>query len=121
MREFCSGYPQLTYEDTLIEAVRIAVDVEKRFDPKRGHNFSTPLRKHLMGLIRFVEKISGDNETDIYLTKEEKARLATEEAHQVPAPSFRGGNGARLTVDFQWLEPSELKPTRHRRVVMGAA
>jgi hypothetical protein len=114
VRGFSRRYPQLGYDEALCEAVRIAMAVERTFDPKLGHDFSTLLRKHLKGLSRFAKRMSVDDATEIYQTKEELARIAAEEEHRLPAPSFRGGNGTRLTADFQWLESG-----RHRRVQLG--
>jgi hypothetical protein len=39
----------------LLEAIRIAERVEPRFDPKRGYDYTTFLRKHLLGLNRFCQ------------------------------------------------------------------
>src|SRR5262249_39087892 len=56
VREYHKIYPRLRYEELLIEAVKIAVNCEKRFDPKLGNSFWTLLVWHLKGLHRFAQR-----------------------------------------------------------------
>jgi hypothetical protein len=54
VRYFCIQHPQVDHDEALAEAIKIAVEVEKKFDPGRGYDFSTPLRHHLKGLYRIL-------------------------------------------------------------------
>jgi len=51
---FCKRYPRVRRLDALIEAVRISVELEPKFDTKRAKDFSTALRYHLRGLKRIL-------------------------------------------------------------------
>src|SRR5262249_14004329 len=51
---FCKAYPAVRRREALAEAVKIAVEVEPKFKPELGYNFSTFLRWHLKSLKRIL-------------------------------------------------------------------
>jgi hypothetical protein len=109
--EFCKKYPRLNREHILIEAVRLALDAEKKFKPELGYDFSTLLRHYLKGLHRFAEKeeafnipitailSDADRAAEKLRKEQEEAEAKTPEGHFPP-----GANGARVTFDFQSME-----------------
>src|SRR5262249_22813201 len=123
--EFCKRYPGLRRDDVLFEAIRLAVAAEKAFKPERGYDFATLLRHHLKGLHRFAEreaKLHSMRVSDVLSEREnERRRLAVEQEEKeakTPAPEFFGGaNGARVTLDFQFMEPRGVE--KRRRTVVG--
>jgi hypothetical protein len=97
--EFCAAYPGAIYEHVLVDAVRIAVEVEARFNPALGFDFSTFLRKHLLGLNRLFR----NERQQIKIPEPAKEKQEPEEA--VPLV-YCGGNGARITIERRWRNGS---------------
>jgi RNA polymerase sigma factor (sigma-70 family) len=120
VRDYCKIYPYMRYEDMLAEAIRLAVKCEARFKPELGNDFTTPLRWDLRGLHRFAQRdhrswqmpVSKDQRDANDL---EKKRNGIGGEDPQPANFSGGGNGARITIDFQWMDGPE---TRHR-IVLG--
>src|SRR5262249_9032133 len=116
VREYHKQYPRLRYEELLIEAVKIAVNCEKRFDPKLGNSFWTLLVWHLKALHRFAE-----HEFNAWQLPPSKAQLIEERRNGIggedprPANFSGGGNGARVTFDYQWAT----SPITRHRIVLG--
>jgi hypothetical protein len=48
--KFCGQFPWVRYDDVLIEAVKLADQAAKRFNPDLGNDFSTLLRHYLKKL-----------------------------------------------------------------------
>jgi len=114
VRKFCEGYPELQYETVLCWAADLAVAAETKFKPKLGNDFSTFLRPHLKRLHRLAER-EQQRLPGVYETPAEKKRRDAEEIGERPKkPSFAGGNGARVTIDHQWLASGG-----HHRLVIG--
>jgi DNA-directed RNA polymerase specialized sigma subunit len=115
VREFCAGYPGLQYELALGWAIERAIAAEARFNPELGNDFSTFLRPYLLRLHRLAQQ-EQQRLPEIYETKAERDRREAEETGERPnEPMFAsGGNGARLTIDHQWLASGS-----HRRLVIG--
>src|SRR5262245_2582498 len=51
---FCRQWPLVDYQRALIEAVKIAMEFEPKFDPAIAKDFSTPLRWELRSLKRIL-------------------------------------------------------------------
>ena len=93
----------------LFEAVKIAMEAEKRFKPELGYDFSTFLRNYLKGLERYVDKESSFNYVPWSPEEKRSNELFDEaekrEAAPIPTPEFlSGANGTRLTFDDQWID-----------------
>lgn len=56
VRALCARYSFVRYDEALAEAVRLAHEAEKKFEPERGHKFGTLLRYHLKRLNRWAQK-----------------------------------------------------------------
>jgi hypothetical protein len=92
---FCDEYPGAIYEHVLVDAVRISIGAETRFKPELGWDFSTFLRKHLLGLNRLYW-----NDRRQIKTPEQSDE---KEADDPVGPlTYRGGNGTRITIDRRW-------------------
>ena len=115
VREFCAGYPGLQYELALGWAIERAIAAEAKFKPELGNDFSTFLRPYLRRLHRLAQR-EHQRLPEIYETKAERDRREAEETGERPdKPTFAGGgNGARVTIDHQWLASGG-----HRRLVIG--
>jgi hypothetical protein len=92
---FCAEHPGAIYEHVLVDAVRISMGAEAKFKPELGYDFSTFLRKHLLGLLRLYW-----NERRQIKTPE----LGEPEEADDPTGLliYRGGNGTRVTFDRRW-------------------
>jgi RNA polymerase sigma factor (sigma-70 family) len=120
VRDYCKQYPYMRFEDMLAEAIRLAVKCEARFKPELSNDFTTPLRWDLRGLHRFAQRdhrswqmpVSKDQRDANDL---EKKRNGIGGEDPRPANFSGGGNGARITIDFQWMDGPEM---RHR-IVLG--
>jgi hypothetical protein len=96
---FCADHPGAIYEHVLVDAVRISMRAEAKFKPELGYDFSTFMRKHLLGLLRLYW-----NERRQIKTPEPGE---TEEADDPIGPLiYRGGNGTRVTFDRRWRNGS---------------
>jgi hypothetical protein len=118
--EFCERYPRVSRDDALIEAVKIAVEFEPKFNPELGYDFSTPLRWHLKGLKRILvddeqdynKRLihANDGEVSDELAKrvedadaamaEYERRAAEETLEALPVTGGNGGNGTRFRFDL---------------------
>jgi hypothetical protein len=110
VRDYCKQYPYVRYEEMLAEAIKIAVEVESRFDPNLGNDFSTPLRWWLMGLHRFAQKDFSSWQMPVPKVRRDANELETRRngigGDDPRAVIFAGGgNGSRITLDFEWLTP----------------
>jgi hypothetical protein len=96
---FCVEHPGAIYEHVLVDAVRISMAAEAKFKPELGYDFSTFLRKHLLGLLRLYW-----NERRQIKTPE----LGEPEEADDPTGLliYRGGNGTRVTFDRRWRNGS---------------
>src|SRR5262245_33298368 len=120
VRDYCKMYPYMLYEDMLREAIRIAVEFEPKFNPELENDFSTPLRWYLRGLHRFAQK-----DFSCWQAPVSTAQLAANELERKRngiggedprAVDFSGGgHGARITLDFQWMDAPETR----QRIVLG--
>jgi hypothetical protein len=140
VRDYCKMYTYVRPEEMLAEAIRIAVEVESRFDPNLGNDFSTPLRHHLKGLHRFAQKEFSSWQIPVSKARRDANELEGKRngigGDDPRAIIFAGGgNGARVTLDFQWLaltsdliviysrdhDPTTMFPFRlnRHRVVIG--
>lgn len=100
---YCDRYPHVLRREMLIEAVRLSVLAEDRFDPALGNSFSTFVRHRLRELHRFAERYDGSQKFRVVEDPAVTAARAAEERGGDPRPiDFRGGNGARLRFDWQW-------------------
>ena len=113
---FCKAYPAVRRGDTLIEAVKIAIEVESKFKPELGHNFSTFLRWHLKGLKRIlVDKERAYSKRLIHVPEGEvseeiikqrdagdmaDAEIDRRRLDRVEVGVGSGGNGARVRLDL---------------------
>jgi len=90
--KFCKEFPWVSYDNALIEAVRLADQAAKRFDPALGYDFSTLLRHYLKKLYAMQEEEKGWSHaapTDWH--KDQEAS---------PTPVFpTGANGTRIAFD----------------------
>jgi hypothetical protein len=116
--EYCKMYSYVRPEEMLAEAIKIAVEFEPNFDPSLANDFSTPLRHHLKGLHRFAQKQFRSWQMPVSKAQRDANELERKRngigGDDPRAVNFSGGgNGARFTLDFQWLTPD-----RHR-VVLG--
>src|SRR5215831_3733113 len=111
--KFCKRYPKLRRDDVLFEAIRLALTAEKKFNPKLGYDFSTPLRHHLKGLHRFAEREARLHRVNVALVDDgfQKAQEAKEakEAKTPDGKFYPGPNGPRFTQDFEWMEKGKRK------------
>jgi hypothetical protein len=109
---YCKSYPHVPRGDMLGEAVRLSLLAEARFQPALGHSFATFVAPRLRELHRFARAYDGHQQVKIYEAPEAKAKRLAEERGEDPRPiAFKGGNGARLTLDWQSI--------RRCRVVFG--
>jgi DNA-directed RNA polymerase specialized sigma subunit len=110
VRDYCKQYPSVRYEEMLAEAIKIAVEFESKFDPSLGNDFTTPLRWWLRGLHRFAQKEFSSWQIPVS-KKQRDANDLEAKRNGVGGDDPRavifagGGNGARITLDFQWLTP----------------
>jgi hypothetical protein len=122
--EFCKKYTRLRRDHVLMEAVKLALDAAKKFKPELGYDFSTLLRHYLKGLHRFAEQdatlqsislsetLSDADAESLRLEEEQEAAEA-----KTPEGAFPpGANGARVTFDYQSMEPNSAE--KRRRTVM---
>lgn len=124
--EFCKKYPRLNREHILFEAVRLALDAENKFGPELGYDFSTLLRHYLKGLHRFAEKEDAFSNIPISAILSDADRAAEQlreeqEAAEAKTPEgdfLPGANGARVTFDFQSMEPNSAE--KRKRTVIRA-
>lgn len=112
VRDYCKQYPYVRYEEMLAAAIKIAVEVESRFDPNLGNDFSTPLRWWLMGLHRVAQKDFSSWQIPVPKAQRDANELERKRngigGDDPRAVIFAGGgNGARITLDFQWLAPTD--------------
>src|SRR5262249_21362714 len=119
VREYAKQYPRLRYEELLAEAVKIAVNCEKRFNPELGNSFWTLLVHHLKNLHRFGQKEFSSWQMPVPKAQRDANDLERRRngsgGDDPRAVIFAGGgNGARITVDVQWLTGPEI---RHRTSV----
>ena len=91
---FCEGNPEVSYDETLRKAISIAWEVEQRFKPELGYDFTTPLRHALKAL---------------YKSEEMRVPLMTraEYVHEraldnPPMPSLSLSKGKRIIFDLNW-------------------
>jgi hypothetical protein len=122
--EFCKKYTRLRRDQVLIEAVRLAFDAAKKFKPELGYDFSTLLRHYLKGLHRFAEQDAALQSISLSetlsdadaesLTLEEEQEAAEAKTPEAAFPP--GANGARVTFDYQSMEPNSAE--KRRRTVM---
>ena len=130
VRDYCKQYPNVRYEEMLAEAVKIAVKFEPKFDPNLGNDFSTPLRWHLRELHRFAQKEFSSWQMPVSTEREEANDLERKRngigGNDPRQVNFSGGgNGARFTLDLQWITGLLIDVTasyslEHRhRVVVG--
>jgi hypothetical protein len=110
-------------DDALIEAVKIAVEFEPKFNPETGNDFSTPLRWHLKGLKRILVDDEQNHSKrlihakegevseelakrvmldDVALAKHER-RATEEKLEAIPVNHGTGGNGTRIRLDLNGL------------------
>jgi len=120
---FCKRYPAVRRDDALIEAVKIAVEFEPKFNPETGNDFSTPLRWHLKGLKRILVDDEQNHSKrlihakegevseelakrvmldDVALAKHER-RATEEKLEAIPVNHGTGGNGTRIRLDLNGL------------------
>lgn len=110
VRDYCKRYPNVRNEEMLAEAIRIAVKFEPNYDPNLGNDFSTPLRHHLKELHRFAQKEFSSWQIPVS-KKQRDANGLERKRNGIGGDDPRavifagGGNGARITLDFQWLAP----------------
>jgi hypothetical protein len=115
---FCKRYPRVRRQDALAEAVKIAVELEPKFDTSRAKDFSTAMRHHLKGLKRILVDSEQNHSKHLIHAKDGEVpeeiakrrmlddwasaqfdRRAGEEAQPTEVLSFgSGGNGARITI-----------------------
>jgi hypothetical protein len=90
--KFCEEFPWIRFDDALIEAVRLADQAAKRFNPDLGYDFSTFLLPHLKKLYAMQEGEKGwghAKPTDWHQDQEAS-----------PAPIYpTGANGTRVALD----------------------
>ena len=127
---WCKIYPNVRYEEMLAEAVKIAVAVESKFKPGLGYDFTTPLRHWLLGLHRFAQKEFSSWQMPVS-TAQREANDLERKRNGIGGDDPRrvnfsgGGNGARFTLDLQWITGPLIDVTasyslEHRhRVVVG--
>jgi DNA-directed RNA polymerase specialized sigma subunit len=122
VRDYCKQYPNMRYEEMLAEAVKIAIDFEPKFRPETGYDFSTPLRHHLKGLHRFAQNEFSSWQIPVSKWQLEANRLE-QQRNGIGGDDPRvvnflgGGNGARITLDFQWTQAT---PVSDITVTYGA-
>jgi hypothetical protein len=92
--KFCDEYPGAIYEHVLVDAVRISMGAEARFKLEFGWDFSTFLRKHLLGLNRLYW-----NDRRQIKTPELGEKAADD---PIGPLTYSGGNGTRITIDRRW-------------------
>ena len=113
-------YSHLSYDDLLFEAVRLAHRAAELFKPDRGAKFSTFVRHHLKVLHRFAQnELEQLPEPPSYYSAERREAAEIGEEPEPPRPfTFRGGgNGARISIDKQWIsgiQGSFIRFQRHR-------
>ena len=111
----CDQYRHVDRRDMLIEAVRLSVLAEARFDPTLGNSFATFVAYRLKELYRFAEQYDGSQKFRV--VEDPAVRRRADERGGDPEPiHFRGGNGARLRFDWQWSVGDLVK---RFRVVFG--
>ena len=99
---YCKSYPHVPRQDMLGEAVRLSLLAEARFQPALGNSFATFVAPRLRELHRFAQAYDGHQQVKIYEAPAAKAKRLAEERGEDPRPiAFKGGNGARLTFDWQ--------------------
>ena len=118
---FCKQWPLVDYQRALFEAVKIAIEFERKFKPELGYDFSTPLRWHLKGLKRILVDRelrhtaraihTPDGEVSEKLVKQriaddmaaaEHDRRAAEEAQPSEALTYGiGGNAAKVAFQVK--------------------
>ena len=114
---WCKIYPNVRYEEMLAEAVKIAVAIEPKFDPKIAKDFSTVLRHWFLGLHRFAQKEFSSWQMPVS-TAQREANDLERKRNGIGGDDPRrvnfsgGGNGASLTLDLQWITGP---PDRHYR------
>src|SRR5262245_21754763 len=77
---FCKRYPGVRRQDALIEAVKIAVELEPNFDTTRAKDFSTALRHHLKGIKRML--VDSEQKHSKYLIHAKDGEVPEEIARQ---------------------------------------
>jgi hypothetical protein len=122
VREYSKMYTYVRYEEMLAEAIKIAVKVEKGFDPNIAKDFSTPLRWWLLGLHRFAQKQFSSWQVPVSKAERDANELERKRngigGDDPRAVNFSGsGNGARIALDFQWLTDLLEQDHRHRVVI----
>jgi hypothetical protein len=109
VRDYCKQYTYVRPEEMLAEAIRIVVEFEPKFDPNLGNDFSTPLRWHLRELHRFAQKEFSSWQIPVSKKQRDANELEGKRngtgAGDPRVVVHAGGNGARITLDFQWLTP----------------
>jgi hypothetical protein len=90
--KFCEEFPWVNYDNVLIEAVKLADQAAKRFNPALGYDFSTLLIPYLKKLYAMQEEETGWSHaapTDWHRDQEAS-----------PTPVFpTGANGTRIALD----------------------
>ena len=101
---YCDCYPHVDRQAMLIEAVRLSVLAEAKFDPALGNSFATYVAHRLKELHRFAERYDGSQKFRVVEDPEVKAaRLADERGGDPRPTAFKGGgNATRLRFDWQW-------------------
>lgn len=110
--KFCEQFPWISYDDVLIEAVRLAVQAAGHFNPDLGHDFTTLLRHYLKKLYAIQEEEKG------------WSHAAPTDWHQdqeaAPAPVFpTGANGTRIALDRWRFGYDKDKGDQRRGVVIA--
>jgi RNA polymerase sigma factor (sigma-70 family) len=92
VNKFCQQFPWKRYDDVLIEAVRLADQAAKRFNPELGYDFSTLLRHYLKKLYAMQEEETGWSHA--------KPDDWHQDQERSPDPIFpAGANGTRVAFD----------------------
>jgi hypothetical protein len=106
--KFCEEFPWVRYDDVLIEAVRLADQAAKRFNPDLGFDFSTLLIHYLKKLYAMQGEEKGWSQN--------KPTDWAEDQERSPTPIFpTGANGARIAFDKWKLHDDD----RRRGVVIA--
>src|SRR5262249_23269083 len=98
--EFCKQYPRLNRQQVLFRAVELAFAAEKAFKPALG-SFSTYVGHRLKELHRLHDQEENATSSPVHYSKGELEQDEAEERGE-EVIEFSGGNGPRLTFDFQW-------------------
>jgi hypothetical protein len=110
--KFCEEFPWVSYDNALIEAVRLADQAAKRFNPDLGYDFSTFLLPYLKKLYAMQEEENGwshNKPTDWHQDQEAS-----------PAPVFpTGANGTRIALDRWKFGYDKHKGDKRKGVVIA--